>query len=230
MLSALMRVAAPLLAAGYGLYFLYSYWRGTLYFYIHPAYIVPTLVTGVVLVALAAAAGRSEHRPSRSAVAALALPLVLGLLLPASPLGVGAALSRGLEASPLGRLEQPAEFRVETRPESYTVKDWVGALRRDPEPSRHAGKPVRVVGFVFRDKGVPEGWFVVARFVVQCCAVDATPVGIPVRAPGRPPPEAGAWVRVAGAWVVAEVGGERRAVVDAAAVEAVPRPEQPYLY
>jgi putative membrane protein len=233
-----MGFLVPIIGAGYGAYLLYAYARGALYFYIHPIYVLPTLVTGLVLLALAAAAGRHGHaRVSRAGAGLLVVPLALGFGVPPRPLGIATASQRGIaggflggDAAAFGRLDQAAEFRVETNPESYTVKDWVVAMQRDPEPARHAGKPVRVTGFVYRDAKLPEGWFVVARFVVQCCAVDATPLGIPVRGPGgRVPPEGG-WVAVDGAWEVVEVKGERRAVVAPTSVAAIERPERPYLY
>ncbi len=149
---------------------------------------------------------------------------------PAGPSAVAVALLVLPLALPLGRVDERPEFRVEQRPETYSIKDWVKAIQADPEPGRHAGKPVRVTGFVYRDSRLPAGWFLVARFVVQCCAVDATPIGLPVRAADGKVPEAGSWVSVEGMWEVAEVRGERKAVIAPTAVTPTARPEQPYLY
>jgi putative membrane protein len=224
------------LVAGFGAYLLHAFASGTLYFYIHPIYIIPTVVTGVVLL-LAAALGvgspgpQEPHGgPSRVAVLLWALPLAVGLLLPARPLGLSTAAQRGVEAMPLGRLDDVPEFRVDARPETFTIKEWVKALQADPEPERQAGKPVRVTGFVYRDDRLPADWFLVARFVVQCCAVDAQPIGLPVRLVGADVPKAGAWVTVVGTWGLAEVHGHRRAVIVPTAVTPTERPEQPYLY
>lgn len=230
-----MSLAAQLLAVGYGAYLLYAFWTGALYFYIHPIYILPTVAAGLLLLALAAAARRGEGpgghgTPTPLAVALLALPLALGFLLPPRPLGLSTAAQRGVDLTPLGRIEEAPEFRVGLRPEAFTIKDWVKALQADPEPSRHAGKLARVIGFVYRDDRLPGDWFLVARFVVQCCAVDAQPVGLPVRAADGRVPEQGGWVAVEGAWEVAEVGGQRRAVIAATAVAPTERPAQPYLY
>lgn len=244
-----MTRTALLIGAGYGAYFLYAYASGALYFYIHPVYVIPVVVTGVILLALTliagaprratspgaahAPAGVPEHaRGGRSTVtvALLVLPLALGFLLPPKPLGLATAAQRGVDALLLGRVDDPPEFRVEQRPETYTIKDWVKAMQADPEPSRHAGKPVQVTGFVYRNDRLPGDWFLVARFVVQCCAVDATPIGLPVRAPEGKVPEAGGWVSIEGTWEVAEVRGERKAVIALTTVTPTKRPEQPYLY
>lgn len=235
-----MSRGASLIAVGYGAYLLYAFWTGALYFYIHPIYIVPSIATGFVLLALAGVAGRtarapSDHRASHGApswlgVGVLVLPLALGFLLPPQPLSVLSAAQRGVELGSLSGVEGPPEFTLGARPETYSIKDWVKALQADPEPGRHAGKPVRVVGFAYREDRLPRDWFLVARFVVKCCAVDAQPVGLPVRAAGGSLPEPGRWVSVEGAWEVAEVDGQRRAVVAATTVAPTERPDQPYLY
>jgi uncharacterized repeat protein (TIGR03943 family) len=224
-----MMRSAAVLACGYGAYLLYAFATGALYFYLHPVYIVPCAITGVVLIALAGlAGGRGGQRVPGAAAAMLALPLALGFLLPPQPLSPATAAQRGVQPLALGRGERPVAFEPLARPETYTIKDWIKAFAIDPEPARHAGKPVRVTGFVHHDDTLPPGWFLVARFVVQCCAVDAQPVGLPVRAPT--PPAGGRWITVEGTWDVADVDGARRAVVSATVVTPTVRPDQPYLY
>jgi uncharacterized repeat protein (TIGR03943 family) len=231
-----MSGAASAVALGYGAYLLYAFSTGSLYFYIHPIYVVPTLVSGLVLLALTAMAGWTSapadghHRRSPIALVIFALPVAVGFLVPAQPLSISAASQRGVEVASLGGLEGPPRFDVSRPPEAYTIKDWVKAFHVDPEPARHAGKPVRVTGFVYREDRLPADWFLVARFVVKCCAVDAQPVGLPVRGSGGAPPERGRWVSVEGRWDVADVGGQRRAVIAATTVVPVERPDQPYLY
>ncbi len=230
-----MNRAAALVAAGYGGYLLYAAGSGALYFYIHPAYVVPAVATGLVLLALAAIAARATRPPADHApipgvwLGLVTLPLALGFLLPPQPLSPLTAAQRGVDVASLGGGEARGEFRLGARPESYTIKDWVKAFQADPEPGRHAGKPVRVTGFVHREDRLPPDWFLVARFVVKCCAVDAQPVGLPVRGTG-PPPAPGAWVALEGVWAVADVDGQRRAVITATRVAPTARPDQPYLY
>jgi putative membrane protein len=230
----MMGWAAPALVAGFGAYLLYAYATGRLSFYIHPLYVVPTILTGLVLIVasvLAALRPAGGAVPlSRMSVLLWAIPVAVGVLLPARPLGVSTAAQRGIEAIPLGRLEDIPEFRVAVRPETLTIKDWVRSLGTDPEPERIAGKPVRVVGFVYRDPRLPADWFLVARFVVQCCAVDAQPIGLPVRLAEHQIPRAGSWVSVAGEWEVATVRGDRKAVIAPTSVTPTSPPAQPYLY
>jgi putative membrane protein len=252
-----VNLGAPLIALGYAAYLLYAARTGALYFYIHPLYVWPTVATGLVLLVLGGLsiwelirAGKCEDsghahggRPGARSrpgpgvtmlLGLLALPLVLGFGIRPQPLSALAAGQRGMDlaavtgAETLGA-EAPVPFALGTLPESFTIKDWVKAFHVDPEPGRHAGQSVRVTGFVHRDERLPSNWFLVARFVVKCCAVDAQPVGLPVRVDGEIP-ESGRWVSVEGVWEVAEVRGDRRAVIGAIAVVPVARPDQPYLY
>jgi uncharacterized repeat protein (TIGR03943 family) len=231
-----MSRTAAVLALAYGVYLLHAFASGSLYFYIHPLYMLPTVGAAVVLLVLAllAASGRrhaseTQEAPSRLAGLVLALPVALGVLLPPQSLSPLTAAQRGLGSTSLGPVEGRPDFALSRPTESYTIKDWVKALQADPEPGRHAGKRVRVTGFVYRDVRLPPNRFLVARFVLKCCAVDAQPVGLPVRA-STTVPEPGTWVTVDGVWEVDSVGDRRQPLIAASAVTPAARPSQPYLY
>lgn len=121
-------------------------------------------------------------------------------------------------------LEEPALSFV-LPPAQRSLTDWVRLLRSEPDPSLHAGDPVRISGFVLPVKGDrPQ----LARLIVRCCLVDASPIGLPVRWPaGRPHPQADRWMALEGVMGIETRNGQPRSVVMASRVQPIPRPLRP---
>ncbi len=63
---------------------------------------------------------------------------------------------------------------------------------------RYKGKNLRVRGMVYRASNIPEGYFVISRRAMTCCADDIAVIGILVKSPEAKNFENGAWVEVCG--------------------------------
>ncbi len=63
---------------------------------------------------------------------------------------------------------------------------------------RYKSKNLRVRGIVYRASNVPEGYFVISRRAMTCCADDIAVIGILVKSPEAKKFEAGEWVEVCG--------------------------------
>lgn len=110
--------------------------------------------------------------------------------------------------------------------EEYTLADWVRLFRVNPDPWSHKGKKVKVVGFVQK---VDEGHFYISRFVISCCTVDASPIGLLVRSSDHF--SDGKWLEVQGVLDVAHTNeGVKQPVLVPEKVQEINEPEQPYLY
>lgn len=161
----------------------------------------------------------------------ISLPIILGLLVPPRPLGVAALQNREISAGGLGSI-LPAAVGSSLVQESSerTILDWVLAFHQGERPAET--DTADVVGFVYLDNAADEAEFTLTRFVVGCCAADAMAVGLPVSlADGLPSGgelEEGQWVRVVGKFAVST--GNSIPVLVAEQLEAVPEPNQPYLY
>jgi uncharacterized repeat protein (TIGR03943 family) len=70
----------------------------------------------------------------------------------------------------------------------------------------------------------------VSRFIVTCCAADASGVGLLVDWPDAAGLAENGWVRVRGPVRAAELNGQRLPLIAAASVEPVDQPEHPYMY
>jgi putative membrane protein len=142
-------------------------------------------------------------------------------------------LSCWLSSSP--RLPSPPESEdsigdISVAFESLTVRDWARLLVATQDPSFYRGKTFNAEGSII--KSTDPDVFLLTRFVVTCCAVDAAPVSVPVFLPGwQNDPLLEGWIRVSGEFHTAEQPGDWGALV------LVPReirqeeaPDAPYLF
>ena len=161
----------------------------------------------------------------------ISLPIILGLLVPPRPLGVAALQNREISAGALDSV-LPAAVRSSRVQESSerTILDWVLAFHEGERPAKT--DTADVIGFVYLDDASDEVQFTLTRFVVGCCAADAMAVGLPVSLAAdlssEDGLEEGQWVRVVGQF--STPAGNALPVLMAEQLEAVPEPNQPYLY
>ena len=172
-----------------------------------------------------------SHALSWSGLVLISLPIVLGLLVPPRPLGVAALQNREISAGGLDSVLPAAAGSTLVKESSErTILDWVLAFHQGDRPAET--DTADVVGFVYLDEAADEAAFTLTRFVVGCCAADAMAVGLPVSLTAGLPSEAeleeGQWVRVVGQF--ADSTGNDIPVLVAEQLEAVPEPNQPYLY
>jgi putative membrane protein len=232
----------------FNVYTLSLYFNQQLTLYIHPRYILFTVVlsaaslvacgAGFVLTAWHVANGgvadRVAWRPSFTLLVA-GLVLLCAFALPARTLSSDTADQRSsnFNSTQVGASGSEAGntltlFGAVTA--RLTIADWVSAFNLETNPSFYAGKKVDVVGFVFRPEGAPPDVFYVSRFRVTCCAVDAQPIGLPVRSPGwQERFEDDAWVRVVGSFVETEGNIAEPVVIEPRSVEPTNQPENPYV-
>lgn len=173
-----------------------------------------------------------HHEPARRSLWPLlivAMPVILGVVVPARPLGTSAIANRGVSTD-IAVAADAAGSTLTVIPAERNVLDWVRAMNENPAPDALNGAEADVVGFVYRDPLFADDQFMVARFVLVCCVADATPVGLVVQTPDAAAFQADTWVRVRGAFAQGAVNGEPMPVLVAESVEAVAPPPQPYLY
>jgi putative membrane protein len=219
--------------------------------YIHPRYIVFTVVMAAIALALvvasAATGTRDDHdevdAPSRGwprvlAIAALAVSSAVAVamvVLPPATLTSSTASQRDINSTTVGQEAQSVDS-VDAAPvgafKAFTVVDWASLLRQTSDLDFYGGKPVDVVGFITADPDDPQNVFYVSRFVVTCCAVDAQPTGVPVYLADWPSTYAlDDWVRVTGEFTTNPSARSGQAIALAPdKVTEVEQPSEPYLF
>lgn len=254
----LYRVLQSLLVAALALYLLERLVSGKLYWYINERFtgLVLAGLLGLLLVAgnalLALYQARREHagehahhhdhdhvhghdhdhnhgaRPAPWNLLWLALPLVLGLLVPARPLGSDLAANKGvtLGGALTGGSSQPAQLVA--APDERNVLDWLRLFNASADLTPYLGESANVIGFVYPDPRLPEGYFLVARFSVACCVADAFAIGMAVAWSEELPPDQ--WVNVRGPVQVLEVDGQPVPLILAERIDLIAEPAQPYIF
>jgi len=242
--------AKALLLLGLALFLYTRLAGGTLYFYINERFAAYTLlaIVGLVLVAVSyrpfgrrrpdssriqdSMPSTHNHRLTFAGGLLVALPILLGVLVPPQPLGAAALSNREVNVT-MAASALPAAVRAaaEKRASEKNVLDWLHSFAGAPDAATaFAGEPANVVGFVFRDERFGEDRFMVTRFVVSCCVADANVAGMVVRWPGAAELEADQWVEVRGVLASGQFDGQTVPILAAQSVAPVEVPQQPYLY
>lgn len=212
--------------------------------YIHPRYIVFTIIMGVIALALVVASfvvrthPEDEERPSPLSMIALgvaALIAVAMVAIPPATLTSATASQRDINSTTLGAETQSvseADAASVATFATFTVVDWASLLRQTSDLSFYAGKPVDVLGFITADPDDPTNMFYVSRFVVTCCAVDAQPTGIPVfLANWQDTYAVDDWIEATGQFSTNPSTSSKQSIaLKPDSVTKVDRPSEPYLY
>jgi uncharacterized repeat protein (TIGR03943 family) len=225
---------------------LHYWWDRHLGLLIHPTYNPLVAASGVVLVGLGLyrivnLLQRPSLDPQRMAhvsvlfpplaIFLLATTALLGYVLPPQPLSSQIALRRGA-ADNFTLARQPSQpFRISLNPKDRSLADWVRTLNAYPDPEAYAGQPAQIQEFVIRTQAeLPDGMFLLAQFVIRCCAADAYPVTLPVRWTDTAQLEPDSWQEASGRMAVEPIEGRPQLVLVADSLRSIPTPEQPYTY
>ena len=236
--QAWMKVA---ILVGLGLYFGAIIVSGDLANYINARFAWLSYVAAALFLLLGAASAYSllrqsphhadhEHHDhqhlSWPVLGIVAIPLVLGTLIPSQPLGAE-AVDGNISLSAVSTANATA-FTVD--PLDRNILDWLRLFNSSADLSAFNGQESEVIGFVYREPTFPEGQFMVARFTISCCVADSSAIGLVVNWPQSESIPDGEWVRVQGTFEAAEFREDTVPIVQATAVEVVEQPEHPYLY
>lgn len=160
--------------------------------------------------------------------ALLLAPVAVLMLVPAIPLGSFAAANgsanRVAESTVFGELPEAAEDGAV----DLLLTEVIG--RAVLEPATLDDATVRTIGFVAPMEDDP-GRYLLSRFTVGCCAVDAQPFQLVVEADGDvPPPEQWVEAQLQFTGEIIEDGEEQLPVFALVTQDRIPQPDVPYIY
>lgn len=169
----------------------------------------------------------SAHRPRAAGAIAtvtggvLATGTALAIVLtPPATLSAELAMSRDTGAAPLFQGSDTIALAATGDTASFGVGEWASVFATATNPEAFDGDEITVTGFV-----TPGGdGFDLTRLVITHCVIDAQPASVPVAVSGAP--DIGTWVTVTG--TIRDIDG--RLQIDAASVDVVDQPKDPYEY
>ena len=147
---------------------------------------------------------------------------VLTLVLPPASLSAELAMSRDVGATPLFAGADAVTLAATGDTSSFGVGEWATVFATATDPEAFDGDPIELTGFVTPGEG---GAFDLTRLVITHCVIDAQPASVAVAGEGNP--GTGQWVTVTG---TVRATSDGRLEIDAASVEEIDEPEDPYEY
>jgi uncharacterized repeat protein (TIGR03943 family) len=152
-------------------------------------------------------------------------PILLFLIVKPTTLPIYAAMKRGIQTEFLSEdILKSLQEKIETegKYKKLTIKQILGLSKSKPEEINE--KDIAVEGMVYKN----EGKFTLIRFLITCCAADATPLGIEIEYKEETGKELKneEWVKVKGKAKV-ENG---KVKIYAEGIEKINPPKDPYLY
>jgi len=130
--------------------------------------------------------------------------LSLALILPAKGLSSITASQRSIDLNSINLTESTNNtakgngFSDSTK--NYSIGDWLASMSYNPDPAFYKGKDINLIGSVYSpdNLNLKSNNFLIARFIITCCAVDARPVGLKVRYDWHKDFKEDQWVRITG--------------------------------
>ena len=237
-----------IILASLGLFLLSKIWSGTFFWYLNQRFLLLTLIaaTGFLAMPLVVLLNRKKdaaeahppeqdhahdhtHQPVRGLIV-VALPIILGVIIPARPLSASAVANKELNTTAaLAASGNVTAAELNITSTERTVLDWVRAFNYESKPAIFEGQMADVVGFVYHDARLPAGQFLAGRFAITHCVAEAVAIGVIVDWPKAALAD-NLWVRVKGPIRVATLNGKPIPMIVAESVEQITEPARPYLY
>lgn len=241
------RILKSLLLVALGLYLYTRLTSGVIEFYIHPRFISLVLLASVGLLIVAASfflrqQGANEHDDhshghddhghlSWLGLFVIAVPVILGLLVPPQPLGAAAVGNREVQVGNLSSIAPPrSDERMGLIAGERNILDWLTNFQRNPDDTIFNDAEANVTGFLYRDERFAANEFMLARFVVSCCVADASPIGLIVHSDEAAGFADDQWLQVRGHFLVGKFINAEMPILIADVISPIEQPKQPYLY
>jgi len=208
---------------------LFIYFTGSLQLYIHPRYLNFTfgfVLIGALLLLLDSIHSKSYYVSKSGWI--VVLVAVVSLFVSPQSLSQQIAVSRENQSQYQNNSpEQTTYDSFSSDLTRFGVADWSRLLSSSPSENQVVGKKADIDGFIFQNE---QSQRFIARFQLTCCAVDATPLTVPLLESDQTDIlNLGSWARIKGVIVLTD-NLNYPFQLQADDIQIIPEPKDPYVY
>jgi putative membrane protein len=226
----------------YSVYIIILFYQNQLSYYIHPRYILFTFSASLLsLVISTVGLFKSIYSLKKIKLNFATKELLTGSIfvififlaftLPVKPLSFVTANHRISDYNTLQRREANTILeRFNTDTKTFSLGDWVVSLNANPDLTKYVNKEVMLSGFVLNNPD-DKSSFLLSRFAITCCAVDAVPLGLPVFMEGwEEQYEENQWIEVTGKFIIKSIHSKDVLMIETTEINKIAVPNNPYIY
>lgn len=137
----------------------------------------------------------------------------------------------GAASAPLAGNSPAPEFPKQASLLSVTQSNFVETIQDIYEHrSNYLGREISVIGFVYRNPDLSDTQFVVVRYLIICCAADASPYGLLCESSEAKKYPQGTWLSVRGTLKTGKFNDREVPSIKVTSVERIDTPQNPYVY
>lgn len=193
---------------------------------IHPRYFWLTKAAALVVFAIIILCREEKEKLSRGItimITVFNIVLISCLFVKFKPLSATSQGTNDLSVNiaQFSRTKKLTNFHTDTN--SLGLQDWLTMFSVDPEPSRYAGKKIKVMGFYYESS---DGHPAIGQYVISCCAADARIMGIWLEKPMNYPQDT--WLELEGTLKEIDMNGQRDIAIEVTKETKIPTPKDPY--
>jgi uncharacterized repeat protein (TIGR03943 family) len=240
------KLGQSLVMLGFCIFAIKLYLQGDMTLYIHPRYTLFCFVMSIIGACFFTASGylaiqhsRRFPQTSRPRISLISYTVIgllcLAFIVPPRALLSSAAdrKSSGAQSAQTGNFNSVDGCLTLAPDYQASISDWVAIIETCNDPQKYTNTKVELTGFVYRPKDTVmiADTFMIARFLMSCCAVDASPKYLPVFAPGwEKKYKTDQWVTISGRLKLINTGGSRQLILYPDTIEKISEPKDPYDY
>lgn len=169
----------------------------------------------------------------------LSVPALVGLTWPADELSPSASENRAyafdrVASPPNTQADRGADYEQNTTVNIKVTNDTFVAVCDAlwENPDEYLGRTIEAIGFIYADNKLPNRNFVLGRYIITCCAADASVIGMLCRygEAHEPIPRPNTWVRVRAKVERGLYGDHPLGILAISDIRETKKPREAYVY